>query len=72
MIQTDHCIQQLRQYIMCAGDMTPLPTKYSPATQRNYVVADRKHTCRSFNQFHDWIVSRHEGTLEVPPYSREI
>jgi hypothetical protein len=29
-----HCFSQIRQYIMCAGDMTPIPTKYYPAIGR--------------------------------------
>ncbi|KAK3956143.1 hypothetical protein QBC32DRAFT_367251 [Pseudoneurospora amorphoporcata] len=36
-LHQDHGIEQIRQYIMCSGDMTPIPTKYYPSLGRNYV-----------------------------------
>ncbi|OAA57568.1 hypothetical protein SPI_07227 [Niveomyces insectorum RCEF 264] len=35
-----HCIDQLRQLIICAGDATPVPVKWHAAVQRSYVNSD--------------------------------
>ncbi|KAJ5958813.1 uncharacterized protein N7479_005963 [Penicillium vulpinum] len=64
-LHQDHCIEQLRQYVMCSGDMTPIPTKYYPALGRNYVESDRPHTCRNFAKLQHWMVDRYEGPSAV-------
>lgn len=64
-LHQDHCIEQLRQYVMCSGDMTPIPTKYYPALGRNYVDSDRPHTCRNFAKLQRWMVDRYEGPSAV-------
>lgn len=68
----DHCLDQLRQYVMCAGDMTPIPTKYYPGKGRNYVLSDVPHTCRNFDKLREWQWSRFAGgSAEVLPDSEE-
>jgi hypothetical protein len=57
----DHCIDQVRQYIMCSGDMTAIGTKYYPGLGRNYVDSDVPHTCRNFERLRDWMVDRYDG-----------
>ncbi|KAK4443389.1 hypothetical protein QBC34DRAFT_311174 [Podospora aff. communis PSN243] len=66
-VHQDHCIDQIRQYIMCSGDMTPIPTKFYPGLGRNYVESDVPHTCRNFDALHDWMVDRYEGPGAVKP-----
>ncbi|KAK1757773.1 hypothetical protein QBC47DRAFT_376957 [Echria macrotheca] len=66
-VHQDHCIEQIRQYIMCTGDMTPIPTKYYPGLGRNYVDSDVPHTCRNFEMLHDWMVDRYDGPGAVKP-----
>jgi hypothetical protein len=56
-----HCFSQIRQYIMCAGDMTPIPTKFYPAIGRNYVDSDMVHTCRNFKQLREWTTERYNA-----------
>lgn len=55
---TGHCIDQIRQYIMCSGDITPLPTRYYKALDSNYVDSDVPHTCRDFDSIRQWISKR--------------
>ncbi|KAH8805171.1 hypothetical protein F5884DRAFT_798588 [Xylogone sp. PMI_703] len=50
-----HCVEQIRQYIMCAGDITPIPTKFFPGAGYQYVVSDVTHTCRNFQNIRDWV-----------------
>ena len=67
---SDHCIEQIRQYIMCSGDMTPIPTRYYPALDRNYVDSDYPHTCRNYEKLHGWVTERNNGSLAVQPEFR--
>lgn len=67
LLHQDHCIEQLRQYIMCSGDMTPIPTKFYATLGRNYVDSDALHTCRNFEGLHSWTMDRYEGSNAVKP-----
>jgi Mycotoxin biosynthesis protein UstYa len=46
-----HCFEHTRQYIMCAGDLTPLPTKLSPILGRDCL--NGPHICRNFEKLQD-------------------
>lgn len=58
-IFSDHCIDYLRQVIMCHSDVTPIthserPKPYNPVLspwRPNFAVP---HTCRNFWKIHDW------------------
>jgi hypothetical protein len=69
-VTTGHCIEQLRQYVMCAGDLTPIPTMYYENPGRNYANSDVPHTCRSFQRIRDWTTERFNGSTAVPPTPR--
>lgn len=58
MVLLDHCIDALRESIMCAGDMTLIPVVWS--ANRNWIMPNFKtsHTCRDFNALHRWALSR--------------
>lgn len=55
----DHCLDYLRQVIMCHSDVTPIthaarPKPFNSALsdwRPNFAVA---HTCRNFQKIHDW------------------
>jgi hypothetical protein len=66
-LHQEHCIEQIRQYVMCSGDMTPTPTKYYKSLGRNYVDSDVIHTCRNFKKLRDWMVSRYHGENAIEP-----
>jgi len=55
---TEHCIDHIRQFLMCSGDMTLIPTMWSDHIQRNYVESDVPHTCRNFGKLRDWLTRR--------------
>jgi hypothetical protein len=57
-MHSGHCIEQMRQYIMCAGDLTPIPTKYYKGIGGPYVISDQTHTCRNFDQMRQWVTDR--------------
>ena len=52
---------------MCAGDMTPIPTKYYKSIDRNYVDSDYPHTCRNFEKLQEWMVDRYDGKSAIQP-----
>lgn len=58
-MHSGHCIDQIRQYIMCAGDLTPIPSAYYSGLGSNYVLSDQMHTCRNFDQIRQWLTNRH-------------
>ncbi|KAK0755810.1 hypothetical protein N5P37_011684, partial [Trichoderma harzianum] len=63
-----HCIDQIRQYIMCAGDMTAHGTRYYTNPGRNYADSDVVHTCRNFDKLREWTRNRYHagGKLHLP------
>lgn len=65
----DHCLEHVRQYIMCHADMAPIPTKYFKSIDRNYVLSDMPHVCRNFDKLQDWILDRHHGPNAVQRYN---
>ncbi|KAH8680834.1 hypothetical protein BX600DRAFT_504586 [Xylariales sp. PMI_506] len=72
-----HCLEQLRQYVMCHGDLTPVPSKYFEVHHKAYVMSDVKHTCRDFGKIQSWLMDRHHGESMVhsqgyqPPPSQQ-
>jgi len=64
-MHVEHCINQLRQFIMCSGDMTPIPTRFYESIGRNYIDSDVLHTCRDFASLRNWLTGRYEGETAV-------
>lgn len=63
-----HCIDQIRQYIMCAGDLTPIPVMhYDLLGGFGYVNSDVHHTCRNFDAIRAWTDGRHALTKGANP-----
>jgi hypothetical protein len=55
----DHCIDTIRQSLMCAVDVTPLPFVWVERDQRVKEVAAVIHTCRDFDAIKDWAQEHH-------------
>jgi hypothetical protein len=51
---------------MCNSDLTPIPSRFYPSIDQNYIDSDRPHTCRNFAKVRDWVSERYNGTLAVP------
>lgn len=55
----DHCIEQLRQSIQCAGDLTPVPLlPYGEEPNITLIGNPQLHTCRSWDSFRTWWTDR--------------
>ncbi|KAJ5552112.1 hypothetical protein N7494_001490 [Penicillium frequentans] len=69
--KANHCIERIRQSIMCAGDLTPSPSRYNPGLGRHYIDEDYSHTCRNFDRLDRWAKERAMGQLAVKPVRNE-
>jgi hypothetical protein len=59
----DHCIDQIRQVLMCNADLTPVPTMWHDSILDHYIDADQVHTCRNFDAIRAWASSRNSAGL---------
>ena len=55
----EHCLEQLRQTIQCAGDLTPVPIRpYGEGKESSYIGTSQVHTCRNWDTFRKWYTKR--------------
>ncbi|KAJ6049343.1 hypothetical protein N7460_003218, partial [Penicillium canescens] len=71
-IHVDHCVDHLRQAILCHGDLTPVTMKPVAAnTSLPYSVTlylgqtEREHTCRSTEAIRNWVTARGQRTGHI-------
>ncbi|KAF2092599.1 hypothetical protein NA57DRAFT_49976 [Rhizodiscina lignyota] len=64
-----HCVDYLRQVLMCHGDVTPIaliadpnPPAFRPPILPNFSI---KHTCRKFDKIFDWAAKRNTSGLTI-------
>ncbi|KAH8433852.1 oxidase ustYa family protein [Aspergillus melleus] len=64
-IHIDHCVDHLRQGIMCSADLTPVTLKplyfgdkSNPSGASFVGETERPHTCRNFEAIREWSLSR--------------
>ncbi|KAG9241029.1 hypothetical protein BJ878DRAFT_522772 [Calycina marina] len=55
-IHLDHCIELLRQSLMCHLDLTPIPRLRLPNSNLQHANQDQVHTCRDFSSIRNWVV----------------
>ena len=54
----DHCIDSLRQHIMCASDVTPISYAWYPNYNLTLPTTAVMHTCRDFDAIREWARAR--------------
>ncbi|KAH6694883.1 hypothetical protein DL95DRAFT_468325 [Leptodontidium sp. 2 PMI_412] len=54
----DHCLDHLRQQLMCHADLTPIPVIWYEAHGRSFVQSDVVHTCRNWDRIQEFKNSR--------------
>lgn len=57
-VHVDHCIDSLRELLMCEGNMTPLPIEWSKTGQRINPNYAQRHICRDFGALKAWTQER--------------
>ncbi|PSS12323.1 hypothetical protein M430DRAFT_21419 [Amorphotheca resinae ATCC 22711] len=50
----DHCVDTLRQSLMCHSDISTLWWEWIPSSQRTLAHPDTTHTCRNFEKIWQW------------------
>lgn len=53
-LHLDHCIDQLRQSLMCSSDVSTVFLQWSPEEQKHVAMTSTTHTCRNFEKIQDW------------------
>ena len=56
---TAHCVNSIRQSIMCSTDVTPNVWSWDERRQRNFPRLDSVHTCRNFEKIKEWAINHH-------------
>ncbi|KAN0116855.1 protein of unknown function (DUF3328) domain containing protein [Hyaloscypha variabilis] len=54
----DHCIDILRQTLMCHADVTPMPYFYRARDDNVYSVLASTETCRDYDKIKSWALER--------------
>lgn len=61
----DHCIDSIRQSLMCSADVTPLPYVWWRKYDQLMPASAVTHTCRDFDAIRDWAKERLAGKIDV-------
>ncbi|KAH8816706.1 hypothetical protein F5884DRAFT_777023 [Xylogone sp. PMI_703] len=61
----DHCIDIIRQAIMCYGDLTPIPTRWFEGINQEFIDSNQWHTCRNFSKIREWTTERYNGSAAL-------
>ncbi|CEJ87111.1 hypothetical protein VHEMI04306 [[Torrubiella] hemipterigena] len=62
-----HCLDYLRQGVMCQSDLTPMYFEYSAVRHRTRQVQETWHTCRDFDRIQAWSLARdYDAHLDGP------
>jgi hypothetical protein len=51
---SDHCLDYIRQALMCFGDSTPVRLQWRQKSHYLIPQFDQYHTCRNFDLLHDF------------------
>jgi hypothetical protein len=57
-VHLDHCVDVLRQTLMCHGDSTRVIVDWSEQMQRIFSNFEQVHTCRNFTKLQQWTRQR--------------
>ncbi|GIC90530.1 oxidase ustYa family protein [Aspergillus udagawae] len=60
----DHCIEMIRQSLMCSADITVDVWEWNEEKQMVTVRADNMHTCRDFEAIRQWALERPAGEFD--------
>jgi DNA mismatch repair ATPase MutS len=54
----DHCVDAIRQSLMCTADVSVLVWRWNKKRQQNMEVGQIAHTCRNFEKIQAWAKER--------------
>lgn len=59
----DHCIDALRQHLMCNVDVSPINWRWVEKDHKAYEIAQIAHSCKNWDAIRDWAL---DNRLTVP------
>lgn len=73
-LHRDHCIEAIRQSLMCSADLAPIPSRWYETLGQSYIDTNRPHICRNWGLIRSWVNERVNGSLKVkvPKSSKSI
>ncbi|PMD49118.1 uncharacterized protein K444DRAFT_511631, partial [Hyaloscypha bicolor E] len=54
----DHCLDQVRQALMCSADISMVPYQWSDVVQGTRPMVNNMHTCRNYTKILEWAKER--------------
>ncbi|KAL1599896.1 hypothetical protein SLS60_007701 [Paraconiothyrium brasiliense] len=57
-VHVEHCLDQLRQALMCSADTATIPWTWSKGQGRTIADARTTHTCRDYDAIREWAKER--------------
>ena len=63
----DHCIEMLRQFVMCHADVGIVTSHWVEGRSRPYPDFSTAHRCRNFDVIHEWTEAHKAPPLTHPP-----
>ncbi|KAF9523981.1 hypothetical protein CPB83DRAFT_949088, partial [Crepidotus variabilis] len=66
-----HCIDSIRQSVMCSVDITPIPWQWGFEDKVARPVADIQHTCRNFDKVREWAKENHLKKFDKTVYVKD-
>jgi hypothetical protein len=57
-VHLDHCVDQIRQALMCHADLTPVPMQQIEGLENTLIGNGEEHTCRDFDAIWQWVEER--------------
>ncbi|TGO64394.1 hypothetical protein BCON_0007g00440 [Botryotinia convoluta] len=64
-VHLDHCVEMLRQFVMCHADVTIVTAHWIEQRSRPWPDFNTKHVCRDFEKVLDW-TNRHSKPVGTP------
>lgn len=65
----DHCLNGIRESLMCSADITPNTWLWEEKYGYNIPRIDTVHTCRDFEKIKDWAEARHINSFDKSVHS---
>lgn len=65
MVHMDHCVDGLRQSLMCSVDITPISYAWYPSRQETLPTTGVAHTCRDYDVVADWARQRQTVSFDT-------
>lgn len=74
-LHIDHCIDAIRQALMCHGDITVLPMEWRDNYPKPWPIFDVEHSCVNWDSIKQWSRDHHldeTGKLTHPMFGKKL